>query len=209
MTELFAAEPGTEFEQRDWLTRGLEQLPSEQRASLELAYQLGYSCKEIAQIMDCGIPAVKSRMMRGRDSLRASLPLLAGNAKTARDSISNFLTAAFAGLAIGWLIWQAASGTHGRLTSDEGVYRTVTSAASVRAGTTVRAIFASSLTATERDVLLESAGLHIVSGPTAAGVYSLGPVAGADHRANDAALLQLRAHPSVIFAEPVADSRHH
>jgi len=37
------------------------------------------SCEEIAQIMDCGVPAVKCRMLRGREKLRVSLPRLAGD----------------------------------------------------------------------------------------------------------------------------------
>ena len=69
-------------EQRDWLVQGLRQLPQDQRTSLELAYYLGYSCEEIAQIMDCGVPAVKCRMLRAREKLRVSLPRLAGNIAT-------------------------------------------------------------------------------------------------------------------------------
>ena len=42
-------------ERADWLDRALAQLPVNQRAVLELSYYVGYSCQEIAQIMDCPV----------------------------------------------------------------------------------------------------------------------------------------------------------
>ena len=41
---------GTE-ELRDWLARALAELPVEQRLAVELCYELGHSCEEIATIM--------------------------------------------------------------------------------------------------------------------------------------------------------------
>ncbi|MEZ5461331.1 RNA polymerase sigma factor [Dokdonella sp.] len=65
-------------EQREWLSHGLSLLPDEQRMTLELAYLLGQSCEEIAEIMDCAIGTVKARMFRARVRLRNTLPGLAG-----------------------------------------------------------------------------------------------------------------------------------
>jgi RNA polymerase sigma-70 factor, ECF subfamily len=65
-------------EQREWLQLGLDGLPLEQRMVLELAYLLGHSCEEIAEIMQCPTNTVKTRMFHAREKLRRSLPRLAG-----------------------------------------------------------------------------------------------------------------------------------
>lgn len=65
-------------EQHDWLAHGLSLLPDDQRMTIELAYLLGQSCEEIAEIMDCAIGTVKARMFRARVRLRNTLPGLAG-----------------------------------------------------------------------------------------------------------------------------------
>jgi RNA polymerase sigma-70 factor (ECF subfamily) len=71
-------EPNRVTEIHDWVTRGLTQLPLEQRLAIELAYFLGHSCEEIADIMDCPVNTVKARMFHARDKLRQSLPQLGG-----------------------------------------------------------------------------------------------------------------------------------
>lgn len=65
-------------EDREWIERALADLPREQRVCLELAYVLGHSCEEIAQIMSCSVNTVKTRMFHGRRKLKISLPRLAG-----------------------------------------------------------------------------------------------------------------------------------
>jgi RNA polymerase sigma-70 factor (ECF subfamily) len=67
----------TEAENRQWLELALAQLPIEQRMVLEFAYLLGYSCEEIAQVMECPVNTVKTRMFHARQKLRISLPGLA------------------------------------------------------------------------------------------------------------------------------------
>lgn len=66
------------LEETDWLSRGLASLPCEQRATLELAYYLGHSCTEIAEIMQCPVNTVKARMFQARIKLRNLLPALGG-----------------------------------------------------------------------------------------------------------------------------------
>jgi len=68
-------------EMREWLTRGLAELPLEQRMVLEFTYLLGHSCEEVAAIMECPINTVKTRMFHARQKLKASLPRLAGTAQ--------------------------------------------------------------------------------------------------------------------------------
>ncbi len=65
-------------EDREWIERALEELPIEQRSVLELSYLLGHSCEEIADIMQCPVNTVKTRMFHAREKLRRSLPRLAG-----------------------------------------------------------------------------------------------------------------------------------
>jgi RNA polymerase sigma-70 factor, ECF subfamily len=72
--ELDAAETG------EWVALAMQQLPGDQRLTLELAYGQGYSCEEIAQIMDCPVNTVKIRMFHARGKLRTLLPRLAGTA---------------------------------------------------------------------------------------------------------------------------------
>lgn len=74
---LIATPPGNDDE-RQWLQQGLSELPLEQRMVLELAYLLGHSCEEIAEIMECPANTVKTRMFHAREKLRRSLPRLAG-----------------------------------------------------------------------------------------------------------------------------------
>lgn len=67
-------------ELNDWVRHGLRLLPDDQRMTLELAYFLGQSCEEIADIMDCAVGTVKARMFHARVRLRSTLPALGGDA---------------------------------------------------------------------------------------------------------------------------------
>jgi RNA polymerase sigma-70 factor, ECF subfamily len=74
---LVATQPVMDIE-REWLQHGLNELPLEQRMVLELAYLMGHSCEEIAEIMQCPANTVKTRMFHAREKMRRSLPRLAG-----------------------------------------------------------------------------------------------------------------------------------
>jgi RNA polymerase sigma-70 factor, ECF subfamily len=76
-------EPFRTEELRDWLEQALEQLPVEQRLGVELCYELGYSCEEIATIMGCPVNTVKTRLFHARAKLQKLLPQLAGVSATA------------------------------------------------------------------------------------------------------------------------------
>jgi RNA polymerase sigma-70 factor (ECF subfamily) len=66
------------------LERALEGLCPDHRAVLELTYDLGHSCGEIAAIMDCPINTVKTRMFHARNRLRRLVPILAAPGGEAR-----------------------------------------------------------------------------------------------------------------------------
>jgi RNA polymerase sigma-70 factor (ECF subfamily) len=71
-------EPGPEqhagaSERRTLLLQALRELTPEHRAVLELTYFQGLSCAEIAQVLDCPVATVKTRMFYARRRLRALL----------------------------------------------------------------------------------------------------------------------------------------
>jgi RNA polymerase sigma-70 factor (ECF subfamily) len=71
--EPFTADAAQAAADRQLLERGLAQLPLEQRLVLEFTYYMDRSCEEIAQIMDCPVNTVKTRMFNARRKLRAIL----------------------------------------------------------------------------------------------------------------------------------------
>jgi RNA polymerase sigma-70 factor (ECF subfamily) len=73
-------DPTGDTEVQDWLKHGLNQLPMEQRLTLELAYHMGHSLEEIAAITECPVGTVKARMFHAREKLRMYLPTLGGSA---------------------------------------------------------------------------------------------------------------------------------
>lgn len=76
--EPIAADEHARNEEREWIERALSELPFEQRSVLELSYLLGHSCEEVADIMNCPVNTVKTRMFHAREKLRRLLPRLAG-----------------------------------------------------------------------------------------------------------------------------------
>jgi len=73
-----STDPMLEMEMQDWLTRGLRQLPLNQRLTLQLGYQLGLCLEEIAAITEVPIGTVKARQSLARSKLRRYLPTLGG-----------------------------------------------------------------------------------------------------------------------------------
>ena len=69
--------PANVEELRDWLGQALALLPLEQRLAVQLCYELGHSCEEIATIMDCPVNTVKTRLFHARAKLQRLLPQLA------------------------------------------------------------------------------------------------------------------------------------
>lgn len=76
--DMLFEEPAHQAELEQWLETALARLPIEQRLVLELAYHLGHSCEEIAEIVQCPVNTVKTRMHYAREKLRRLLPELAG-----------------------------------------------------------------------------------------------------------------------------------
>jgi RNA polymerase sigma factor (sigma-70 family) len=64
------------IEDRDWLRRGLDKLPPEQRLVVELTFFVGCSYGEIAAIANCPVNTVKTRMFHARQKLQTILKAL-------------------------------------------------------------------------------------------------------------------------------------
>lgn len=62
------------LETRQWIAFGLASLPSEQRMVLELTFLEGLTYAEIAEILDCPVNTVKTRVFHARRKLRDMLP---------------------------------------------------------------------------------------------------------------------------------------
>lgn len=60
-------------EQAHWIQKGLQCLSPEHRAVLELVFYQGFSLKETAQICNCPLGTVKSRLSYARQHLRGVL----------------------------------------------------------------------------------------------------------------------------------------
>ena len=62
------------FATRQWIAFGLAALPDEQRMVLELTFLEGLGYAEVAEILDCPVNTVKTRVFHARRKLRAMLP---------------------------------------------------------------------------------------------------------------------------------------
>jgi RNA polymerase sigma-70 factor (ECF subfamily) len=71
-------DPVLETELQDWVMHGLERLPDAQRLAMQLAFHMGHSFTEIAEMTGAPIGTVKARMFHARRKLRRHLPALGG-----------------------------------------------------------------------------------------------------------------------------------
>jgi RNA polymerase sigma-70 factor (ECF subfamily) len=72
-SEPAASDPLETALDREVLERNLARLPLEQRLVLEFTYYLDHSCEEVAEIMECPVNTVKTRMFHARRKLRTLL----------------------------------------------------------------------------------------------------------------------------------------
>ena len=72
---------GVSTPHNDWIRAALIQLSPDHRQVVELTYYGGFSYQEIAEIADCPVNTVKTRMFHARRRLKVLLPVLAGKVK--------------------------------------------------------------------------------------------------------------------------------
>ena len=73
-------------EVHNWVDVALTHVSPEHRMVLELAYFLGLSCEEIAEVVECPVGTVKTRMFYGRERLKQVLVALASPEKRAAEA---------------------------------------------------------------------------------------------------------------------------
>jgi RNA polymerase sigma-70 factor (ECF subfamily) len=71
--ELAGEAPVPQAERTEWVEWALAQLSVDQRMALELAYYIGHSYEEIAEIMSCPVNTVKTRMFHARQKMKTLL----------------------------------------------------------------------------------------------------------------------------------------
>lgn len=77
---------------QEWLKSGLSLISADQRSVVELTYFFGCSYKEIANIMDCPVNTVKTRMFHARRRLEILLPELEqGPMKAVEEKTPGFI----------------------------------------------------------------------------------------------------------------------
>ena len=104
---------------------------------------------------------------------------------------------------LGTALWSRSGGLAGQ----PAVYRTLSAAEPLLAAApTIRVVFAGDVSIGRMQALLNQAGLQVLSGPSTAGVWSLGPAGDSSQAVTQAALQQLRGSPDVHFAEAVGGS---
>jgi RNA polymerase sigma-70 factor (ECF subfamily) len=81
-------DPDEDRELRDWLSKGLDHLSTDQRVVVELVYGVGHSLDDVAVIMQCPVGTVKARLFHARVKLRNVLPTLAGSPPTRKENAS-------------------------------------------------------------------------------------------------------------------------
>jgi RNA polymerase sigma-70 factor, ECF subfamily len=68
-----AITPVDQIETREWIDVAMAQLSPEHRLTLELAYFMGETCEDIAQIAGCPVGTVKTRLHHARMHMRRHL----------------------------------------------------------------------------------------------------------------------------------------
>lgn len=80
-----ATDPEEDRELRDWLSKGLERLSTDQRVVVQLVYGEGHTLDDVAAIMQCPVGTVKARLFHARVKLRNVLPALAERSITQKE----------------------------------------------------------------------------------------------------------------------------
>lgn len=62
-----------ELDRNQMLQRAIAALSAEHRATIEMCYGYGYSCEEIAKVMECPVNTVKTRLHFARKYLRSMI----------------------------------------------------------------------------------------------------------------------------------------
>lgn len=104
---------------------------------------------------------------------------------------------------LGTALWSRSAPSPATVAASVDAYRTLSAPQAPVRPASVRAVFAPTMTLAELRAALSGAHLQIVSGPSDADVWSLGPAGDSTRAATAAALSALRTSSNVRFAEPI------
>jgi anti-sigma factor RsiW len=104
--------------------------------------------------------------------------------------------------ALGTVIWSKP----GTSSASGAAYQTLSAPEQLSGNATIRVVFSPEMSIGEMETLLSAAGLQVQSGPSSAGVWSLGPARDSNLSATRAAVRELRDSPKVRFAEVIGGS---
>ena len=139
-----------------------------------------------------------------RSDADRDLPVAAMPAPARRFGVTQWLIAAVLVQAIGLGTLIGALLTRSSTPAERPAYETLSAPSASTSVPVIRAVFAAPMTMAQLKTLLSAQHLLIVTGPTEAGVFTLGAVEPvvSDSEINSS-LEGLRASPFVLFAEPV------
>lgn len=82
----FASDDDAAVETEDWVSHGLRSLPATQQLAVVLVFYLGLSYEETAEVMQCPVNTIKTRMFHARRKLREFLAASASPNETTIES---------------------------------------------------------------------------------------------------------------------------
>jgi hypothetical protein len=106
--------------------------------------------------------------------------------------------------ALGATWWSRSPAGSEPAAATSGAYRTLAASEASTPAATIRVVFAPEVTLAHMQAMLAAARLQVRAGPSAVGVWTLGPAGDSNQAATAAALRELRSQSSVRFAEAVA-----
>ncbi|MFT5502119.1 MAG: RNA polymerase sigma-70 factor (ECF subfamily) [Woeseiaceae bacterium] len=84
--ENIAGENESALETEDWVLSGIYALPAAQQLAVVLVFYLGLSYEETAEIAQCPVNTIKTRMFHARRKLKELLAIAAGSASISGES---------------------------------------------------------------------------------------------------------------------------
>ena len=79
------ADQDDSLEQEDWVRQAMQRLPDAQRITVLLVFYLGMSYEEVAEVADCPVNTVKTRMFHARKKLKSLLMATAMPGDTSKE----------------------------------------------------------------------------------------------------------------------------
>jgi anti-sigma factor RsiW len=174
----------------------------EVRMQQKICQAMASSNPDIEQLPTASLRNLWQKIDSQPQPVEVEMPAPAGRATVSSWRWPTALAASFAALLVATIAVVFVD--RGKVADDKAAdYYTVTSPAPRVPHEVIRAVFVPAVTVADMQRILDETQLHIVAGPTPAGVYSLAKTGA---QSVDESLQQLRQHQEVLFAEPTASA---